>query len=48
VRTEEPVDYRRALDLVRADWNWLSKRDREWILGRCAAALWKFPAGPGR
>ena len=39
---------RRTLDLVRADWNWLSKRDREWILGRSAAALWKFPAGPGR
>lgn len=48
VRTDQPVDYRRALDLVRSDWNWLSERDREWILGRSAASLWKFPAGPGR
>jgi predicted TIM-barrel fold metal-dependent hydrolase len=42
VRTSEPVDYRRSLDLVREDWTWLGDRDREWILGRTARSLWTF------
>jgi predicted TIM-barrel fold metal-dependent hydrolase len=44
VRTSEPVDYRRALDLVRSDWTWLEDGDREWILGRTARSLWTFEA----
>ncbi len=42
VRTAEPVDYKRSLDLVRHDWPWLDDDDKEWILGKTAMSLWKF------
>lgn len=42
VRTAEPVDYRRSLDLVRCDWPWLDDVAKEWILGGTAASLWQF------
>jgi len=40
VRIQEPVDYRRSLDLVRQDWPWLEDEDRAWILGKTARTLW--------
>jgi L-fuconolactonase len=43
VRTEQPVDYRRSLDLVRAEWRWIDARAMEWIVGKTALSLWKFP-----
>ncbi len=39
VRTEQPVDYKRSLELVRSDWPWLAEQDKEWILGRTAETL---------
>jgi predicted TIM-barrel fold metal-dependent hydrolase len=47
VRTTEPVDYRRALELVRSDWPWLAGEDKAWILGGTARKLWRFPAEAG-
>jgi L-fuconolactonase len=43
VRTDEPVDYRRSLNLVREEWPWLDEADKEWILGKTALSLWSFP-----
>ena len=44
LRTDEPVNYRRSLDLVRQEWLWLDEEDKDWILGKTAVSLWKFPA----
>jgi len=42
VRTDQPVDYVRSLDLVRSDWSWLGDREREWMLSKTARSLWRF------
>jgi predicted TIM-barrel fold metal-dependent hydrolase len=42
VRTQEPVDYRRSLELVRSDWPWMTDEDRDWILGKTALSLWSW------
>ena len=43
---DEPVDYRRSLELVRKDWPWLAAHDKEWILGRTALELFRFSMRP--
>ena len=42
IRIEQPVNYKRTLDLVRDDWPWLEEEDKVWILGKTAQSLWRF------
>ena len=44
VRTDQPVDYKRSLELVREHWPWLGEQQKQWILGKTALSLWKFPS----